>query len=189
MARGLERSLEVIVVALMIALTAIVIAGVGFRKAGAALVWYDEVAPILLAWLTYYGASLAALHRVHIGFPRLVERSRPERRRVLVVVREVVVIGFFSIAAWSGVRVVTVLAGTSLVSLPWVSAQIAQSVIPIGAVLFIVAEVAGLPEVWRSTRSTDGDASRSRAALSRLRHQRVLAECRLPGCCAASKVA
>ncbi|MEE8237142.1 MAG: TRAP transporter small permease, partial [Gammaproteobacteria bacterium] len=51
-----EQSLEIIMLILMTALAVIVIVGVGFRKAGAALVWYDEVASILLVWLTYYGA-------------------------------------------------------------------------------------------------------------------------------------
>ena len=58
---GLEQSLEIIMLFLMTSLAVVVIVGVGFRKAGAALVWYDEVASILLAWLTYYGAALAAL--------------------------------------------------------------------------------------------------------------------------------
>ena len=46
---GLRRGLEVLVLVLMGALALIVVVGVGFRKAGASLVWYDEVASILLA--------------------------------------------------------------------------------------------------------------------------------------------
>ena len=65
-----ERLLEAIVLVLVGALAVVVVMGVGFRKFGAALVWYDEVASILLAWLTYYGAALAALKRAHIGFPK-----------------------------------------------------------------------------------------------------------------------
>lgn len=149
LARGFERALEVVVIVLMVALAVVVVMGVAFRKFGAALVWYDEVASVLLAWLTYYGASYAALKRAHIGFPTLVQQARPPLQHTLVVAREVVVIGFFVVAAWAGWRVVRVLAGTSMVTLPWVSAQVTQSVIPIGAVLFIVAEVLSLPSVWR----------------------------------------
>ena len=29
--------------------------------------WYDEVAAIMLVWLTYYAGALAALKRGHIG--------------------------------------------------------------------------------------------------------------------------
>ena len=66
-------------IALVAALAVVVVLGVGFRKAGAALVWYDEAASILLAWLTYYGAALVALTRGHIGVPVLVERLRGDR--------------------------------------------------------------------------------------------------------------
>jgi TRAP-type C4-dicarboxylate transport system permease small subunit len=47
-----ERSLEIIVAILLIAMVVVVVMGVGFRKFGDSLVWYDEIASILLAWPT-----------------------------------------------------------------------------------------------------------------------------------------
>jgi len=44
---------------MMIALALVVVLGVGYRWAGKALVWYDEVAAVQLAWLTYYGSAYA----------------------------------------------------------------------------------------------------------------------------------
>ena len=149
---GVEQSLEVIMLILMAGLAVVVIVGVGFRKAGAALVWYDEVASILLAWLTYYGASLAALKRAHIGFPKLVQSAAPRVRLYLVICREVIVIGFFALVAWAGWRVLQILDGLYLASLPGVSARVAQSVIPIGAVLFIIAELLSFADVWPALR-------------------------------------
>ena len=125
----------------MTALTVLVVVAVAYRKGGAALVWYDEVASVLLAWLTYYGAAFAALKRGHIGLETVVEALPAKAKAVTTVVSEVVVIGFFAVTAWAGWRVVSVLGGTYLVSLPWVPVQLTQSVIPIGAVLFIVAEL------------------------------------------------
>lgn len=148
-----EQFLEVVVLCLMTALTVIVIVGVGFRKAGAALVWYDEVASILLAWLTYYGASLAALKRAHIGFPKLVDSMAPRPRLYLVVCRELIVVGFFVVVAWAGWRVLLILDGIYLASLPSVSARVTQSVIPIGAVLFIIAELFSVAEIWPTLSS------------------------------------
>ena len=148
-----EKFLESVVLLLMTTLAVVVVLGVVFRKAGAALVWYDEVASILLAWLTYYAASLAALKRAHIGFPKLVESAGPKLRFCLVVVREFIVVGFFVLVAWSGWRIIQVLEGTYLVSLPWVPAQVAQSVIPIGAVLFVMAELVSAVEVLGKSRS------------------------------------
>jgi TRAP-type C4-dicarboxylate transport system permease small subunit len=135
----------------MAALAVIVIVGVAFRKAGASLVWYDEVASILLAWLTYYGAALAALNRAHIGMPTLVERLRGGARAAVVLVGEACTIAFYVVLAWAGMRVVSVLGGSGLTSLPWVPQALAQSVIPIGAVLVIVAQLLSLPDALRGT--------------------------------------
>lgn len=151
--RGFEKFLEWTVLVLMMALAMVVIVGVGFRKAGAALVWYDEVASILLAWLTYYAASLAALHRAHIGFPKFVEAMRLPVRRALVVFREVVVVGFFLVVAWAGFRVLQILGGTYLVGLPSVPARVSQSVIPIGALLFIMAELLSFADIWPALKA------------------------------------
>jgi len=157
-ARGAFRKLlEGIVLALMASLAVVVVVGVVFRKAGASLVWYDEVASILLAWLTYYGAALAALHRAHIGLPTLVERLTGGARAAVILAGEVCVLVFFVVLAGAGVRVLSVLGGTSLVSLPWVPAAVAQSVIPIGAALFIVAQLLSLPDALRGTTDAPDD--------------------------------
>ena len=137
---------------LMAALAVVVVLGVGFRKFGSALVWYDEVASILLAWLTYYGAALAALKRGHIGVPTLVQALPPRWRVPLLWVSEAFVVGFFLLVAWAGVRVLIVLSGTSLISLPWVPMPVAQSVIPIGAILFVVARALSFRAVIETAR-------------------------------------
>ena len=157
-ARGrLQGFLELVVLLLMATLAVVVVVGVGFRKAGASLVWYDEVASILLAWLTYYGAALAGLHRAHIGMPTIVERMRGTLRLATVLIGEVCVASFFIALAWAGVRVLSVLGGTTLVSLPSVPMSLAQSVIPIGAVLFIAAQLLSLPDVLSGATSGDHD--------------------------------
>ncbi len=152
-----ERLLEWIVIALIVAMVVVVVLAVVYRKAGASLVWYDEVASVILAWLTYYGASLAALKRAHIGFPGLVDGLPARSRRAVLLVSEAFVIGFFMILAWTGFQVLIVLEGDTLVSLPEISVQLTQSVIPIGAVLFIVAELLSLPEVWHRPRESATD--------------------------------
>lgn len=149
---GFERLLEFVTIGLMTAMATIVVVAVVYRKMGDSLVWYDEVASILLPWLTYYGAALAALKRSHLGFPGLV-RTFPYRIRVVAVLfTEATVVGFFVLLAWWGWVVLEILEGTYLVSLPEVSVQITQSVIPIGAVLFIIAECLCLPDLLREAR-------------------------------------
>ncbi|GBD32353.1 MAG: C4-dicarboxylate ABC transporter permease [Gemmatimonadales bacterium] len=138
---ALERTLQVLVIGLMLALAAVVVIGVVFRKAGAALSWYDEIAATLLAWLTYYGASLAALRGAHLGFPKIKDAFPRKLRVPLLVIREAVIVTFLLLVAWAGWKVLVVLEGHYLVTVPWLPARITQSVIPIGAVLFILAEL------------------------------------------------
>lgn len=149
---GYERFLETIVFLLMTALAVEVTIGVVFRSMGESLVWYDEVASILLAWLTYYGSALAAHKRAHIGFSGIVDSLAPSLRVPAVLFAETCVIGFFLLLAWVGWSIMDVLATDYLVSIPQISVQYTQSVIPIGAALFIIAEVLSLPQLLADAR-------------------------------------
>jgi len=110
------------------------------------------LAAILLAWVTYYGAALAALKRSHIGVPELVRLLPPKLRLPLAVFAEACVFAFFLLLAWVGYSVLEILASDNLVSLPQVSVAYAQSVLPISAVLFIIAQAFALPEVLHEAR-------------------------------------
>jgi TRAP-type C4-dicarboxylate transport system permease small subunit len=149
---GFERLLETIVIVLIVGLTAIVIAGFFFRYIGYSLVWYDETASIGLVWLTYYGSALAALKGSHIGVPGLVNAMPPHARVVATVFAEACVFLFFIVLAVTGFQVLAVLGNDRMVSLEWVPLRFTQSVIPIGAVLFLIAEALRLPKILRDAR-------------------------------------
>ncbi len=152
--RAFERTLTAFVITLLAGLAVIILYAVACRKLGVSLVWYDEVASIMLAWLTYYGAALAALKRAHIGFPGLVNAMPPALRVPAVYFGEVCVIGFFALLSYYGMQVLLILQGDTMVSLPWVPTQLTQSVIPVGGVLFIIAQLLSLPEVLRQARGS-----------------------------------
>jgi TRAP-type transport system small permease protein len=132
---------EWVVMALMIVLFAEVTLGIVFRVAGSSLVWYDEVASVLLAWLTFYGSALASVKRAHIGCPELVDQCSAPVRRLLGIFVQVLVIAFFALLGWVGLSIMPALVGDSLVSLPWLSMNVVQSVIPISSALILLAEV------------------------------------------------
>jgi len=150
--RRYERLLEWIVIALMAALAVEVTVGVLFRSFGASLVWYDEIASILLAWLTFYGSALAAAKRAHIGCPEVIAMLPPGARVAARLLADVLVIAFFLLVGWIGYTILGVLATDNLVSLPLVSVAYVQSVIPIGAVLIVIAELLTLPEALARAR-------------------------------------
>ena len=145
-ARGLELLLELISGILIVGMTAVVVYSVVWRYVGGSSPrWYDEVAAIMLVWLTYYAGALAALKRGHIGVDGVLLMLPQTWRMAAAVLTEILVIAFFLLLAWTGLVVLQILGGMSLVSLRWISVQFTQSVIPIGAILFIVAQLLSMP--------------------------------------------
>jgi TRAP-type C4-dicarboxylate transport system permease small subunit len=150
--KGFEQLLETIVVVLVSALTLVVIAGFTFRYLGRSLVWYDELASIGLVWLTYFGSALAALRGAHIGVPALINALPPKVRIAAVIFAEACVFLFFIVLTITGIEVLMILGNDRMVSLDWMPLRVTQAVIPIGAVLFIIAELLRLPQILRDAR-------------------------------------
>lgn len=150
------RVLEWLVGGLMILLAVEVSLGVVYRALGAALIWYDEIASHMLAWLTFYGAALASVKRAHIGCPELVAMMPWRARRLVNIAAQLLVIAFFLLLGLVGASILPVLATDALVSLPAVPMSVVQSVIPISSALIVIAELGYLVELWRS--GDPGDA-------------------------------
>lgn len=152
--------LEWVVGLLMIALAVEVTVGVVFRSLGQALVWYDEIASAMLAWLTFYGSALASVKRAHISCPEVVDLLAPPARRALNIVAQLLVIGFFALLGWVGASILPVLATDNMVSVPEIPMSVVQSVIPISAVLVLVGETLHLVTLLRA------QPARKRSALA-----------------------
>ena len=89
----------------------------------------------------------------HGGAP---EPPTPPRLRVAAtVLAQICTLVFYLILAWTGYAVLEILASDTLVSLPAVSVAYAQSVIPVSAVLIIIAQLLVFPEVLREPRRGD----------------------------------
>ncbi|HET8875959.1 MAG TPA: TRAP transporter small permease [Casimicrobiaceae bacterium] len=146
---GYGRFLEWVVSALMIILFAEVTLGVVFRAIGASLIWYDEIASVLLAWLTFYGAALASVKRAHIGCPELVDALPWAARRIVNIVAQILVIAFFLLLGGVGIAIMPVLATDALVSVPEIPMSVVQSVIPISSALIVIAELLHLADLVR----------------------------------------
>ncbi len=146
-----EKVLEFISISLLIMMAIIVVLAVVFRFLGQSLIWYDEVASVVLAWLTYYGSALAACHRGHLGFPGLFLSLPKTLRAAAFIISEIVVIGFFGVIGYAGWFILSVFGDETLISLSWVHLSFTQSVIPIGAALFILAEILSMPDAWKKS--------------------------------------
>ena len=145
------RLLEWIVGALMVILAVEVTLGVIFRSIGHSLIWYDEIASVLLAWLTFYGSALASVKRAHISCPEVVDQMPWPARRVVNIFAQLMVIAFFLLLGGVGLWILPILATDALVSLPSIPMSVVQSVIPISAALIIIAEVTHLLDLVVAT--------------------------------------
>ena len=162
--KGYEKVLEWVVIFLMTAMAVEVTIGIVFRSIGQSLVWYDELASVLLAWLTFYGSAYAAARRGHISCPELVAMMPPGPRLAVTIAVEILVIGFFALLGYVGWQVLEVLATDTLVSLPWIPISWVQSVIPISAALIIIAELLTLPDALAWARADRAHGSTAEGA-------------------------
>lgn len=148
------KAIEAMAVLLLITLAVIVVLAVGFRYLlNDSLPWYDEVASVLLAWITYFGAALAALRRSHLGFSAALLAMTLKLRALLFALAEVIVYAVFISLAWAGWRVLDVMEGMTLEALPWVSFTFVQSIVPLGCVMFIIAQLLSTPQAWARLRA------------------------------------
>ena len=147
-ARLLALVLEIVAGALLVALTVLVSVAATLRYLGTGISFYDEVAPILLAWVTFFGAALVTLNRGHLGFDNVIRALPDMARRAAFVISEALTVTFFLALAWGGYRLLQVMGGEHLVTLPWLSIEITQSVIPLASLVFVATEVLTLPQAW-----------------------------------------
>ena len=147
--RLLHRLLEVITVGLLVGLAALVVSAVLARYLfNSSLPWYDEVASVTLAWITYFGAALAALRRAHLGFSGFVLSLSLPLRKTLFAVAELLTAAVFVSLAYAGWYVLRVMEGETLVSLDWVPLTFTQSIVPLGCALIVLAQLLSLPDAY-----------------------------------------
>jgi TRAP-type transport system small permease protein len=148
--KTLLRVVETIGLAILLSLTFAVIYSTTMRYFGASPSWYDELASVLLAWLTYFGATYAVFMRAHMGFGGLVTALPRPIAVALTLLSECLVLVFFGVIAWFGYQVLAVAAYDSLLSIRWLTLDIVQSVIPVTAVLMIVGTLLTMPRALRN---------------------------------------
>lgn len=148
--KALLRVVETIGLATLLSLTFAVIYSTTMRYFGASPSWYDELASVMLAWLTYFGATYAVFMRAHMGFGGLVTALPRPLAVALTLVSECLVLVFFALIAWFGYQVLAVAAYDSLLSIRWLTLDIVQSVIPLTAVLMIIGTLLTMPRTLRN---------------------------------------
>lgn len=150
-AKSYDKYLQYFLFFQMISLSITVLLGVCFRWAGHSLVWYDEIAGIQLAWITYFGSAYASLKGLHIGMPTLIKVFPKDIRKILFVLSKIIIFLFFLVLTYYGTKVIIVLRGDTLVTLDWIPQSFVQSVIPVSSLLIIISEFLFYKEAYEQT--------------------------------------
>ena len=152
--RALGSTLAAFTIGLLVTLAVVVVSATIARYVfNSSFVWYDEVAGVLLAWITFYGSAYAVVRRRHLGFDGLLITLPMPYRAWLFVLAELVGYTVFAILGYAGWFILQILGTETLVSLRWVPLWFTQSVVPVGALLFIIGQAVSTPDAYRRIRS------------------------------------
>jgi len=151
--RTLDLGLQATTLAMIVTLACIVLLGVGFRYSGSSLIWYDEVSSVLLAWITFTGAALAVLRNAHLGFNGLLFGLPGPFRMGLFWLVETIFLATFGIVAWGGWAILDFFGSETMTTLRFVPRTFVQGILPVAAVLMVLARLLTLPERLTSVRA------------------------------------
>ncbi|WP_295807572.1 TRAP transporter small permease subunit [uncultured Nitratireductor sp.] len=180
-AHWLDVFLQAVTLTLLLALSCVVVLGVAFRYSGNSLIWYDEVAAVLLAWITFSGAALATLRNAHLGFNGLLLGAPSAVRSALFWLGEAIFIAVFAAMMWAGWAILEIFGNESMTTLRFVPRSFVQSILPIGAGLMIVGRLLTVPDRLRITQAgidpeaieIEHEIARAQDELSRVRTERA----------------
>ncbi|MGJ8544119.1 MAG: TRAP transporter small permease [Sulfitobacter sp.] len=175
--RYLSLVLQAITIGLLILLTCVVLLGVGFRYLGGSLIWYDEVASVLLAWITFLGAALATLRNAHMGFSGIMYNLPLPLRALAFGVVEFIVLASTVVMCWASWAVMTYFGSETLVSVPWMPRYIVQGVLPVSLALIILARLVTAQDRWAEAKEgLNPEEKEIQAEIARSRAQLALQE-------------
>lgn len=146
LAHWLDIVLKAVTLTILVLLALVVLLGVSFRYSGNSLIWYDEVASVLLAWITFTGAGLATLKDAHLGFNGLLFGLPRAGRIVLFCLVEAIFLVTFAIIGWAGWAILEIFGNEMMVSVRWVSRAFVQGILPVSAAVIILARLCTLGE-------------------------------------------
>lgn len=154
-----EKSIKVLMAALIAAMVVLIGSQVGFRYVlNEPLAWTEEVARHLMIWAGLLGAAVAYRHKGHLGMDILVMHlSKPWRRGVEMIL-QVLSIGFFGILVIHGIFLVerTMRQFSSAIRIPM---GYIYASIPAGAALILLFAMERIVRVWSDQEDTSDATS------------------------------
>ncbi|TMV10378.1 TRAP transporter small permease subunit [Ruegeria sediminis] len=165
---------------MIVILSIVVLMGVAFRYSGNSLIWYDEVAAVLLAWITFTGAALAVLRNAHLGFNGLLFGLPLPGRLALFWIGEAIFITVCAIMTWAGWAILEIFGNETMTTLRFVPRSVVQGILPVSAALMLLGRLLTLTSRLREvhegvdpeTREIEHEIARAEEELASLKEAR-----------------
>ena len=148
---GLTKILQWIVISLMLLLVIDVLWGVVSRYAfGQQAKWSEELARLLLVWVSLFGASVAFAMKAHLGLDYFAEKLHPDARKWNRVLSGLICLVFavliFLVGGGELVRQ-TYASGQTMVALP-IDKWWGYAALPVSGCFMVVFLIEQLIEIW-----------------------------------------
>ena len=133
----LDKAIDSMLVFFLAAMSIIVAANVFCRFVlNFSLYWADELAQILLVWLTFIGAALAMKEKTHYALLFLSDRFKGRKRQILTGIRQILVLGaILSLLYFSAIVAIRI--GLWLMPATEISRSLVYIACPIGCLLML----------------------------------------------------
>lgn len=160
--KSLIRALENVLIVLVVGLTLTVLWGVFTRFClGKQAEYTDELARVLLVWISMIGAALAFGAKAHLGVDYFVAKLHPEARKTLSVIVQLVVLSLATVVFVAGGWALAMgQMGQQLPTLPLSRGMVYLS-IPLGGLLMILFAIENVAEIIRTPASQLGAQTKS----------------------------
>jgi TRAP-type C4-dicarboxylate transport system permease small subunit len=143
-----EKSIKVIMAALIAGMVVLIASQVGFRYVlNEPLAWTEEVARHLMVWAGLLGAAVAYRRKGHLGMDILVMHLGKPWQRIVEMILQALSIGFFGILVIHGIPLVGRTMGqlSSAIRIPM---GYIYASIPVGSALILLFAVEKIACVW-----------------------------------------
>lgn len=160
---GIVKVLETILIVFVIGLTLAVLWGVFTRFCmGHQASFTDELARILLVWVSMIGAALAFGLKAHLGVDFFINMLLPNARKALnVIVQLVTIVLTMVIFLVGGVSLALAQMGQQLPTMPWLSRGMVYAAIPVAGVFILMFTLENLIVILKTPAEKLGAQTQS----------------------------
>lgn len=156
-------AVDFVLAVLLVAMTAVVFIQVFFRYVlDAALPWPEEVARILIVWLSFLGAYMAMREKKHIGFGVLVEQFPRRLQAAVNLIGRVFIVLFLLVVVKEGSGFVREHVDIPMPYTDVSTGWMVYSVFPVAGGLMLFQSLLDICEALRGLRSRGGAPQGSR---------------------------